>query len=426
MLVEISFGGLALLGTIAALYGAKRYRTLLNPLTIFSVIQMGLFTILSGIVAISMQPTVNYTSADIVKTTLISVVYLGGVTLPYLFHGSLLPNLFGKGLRLLGLRSEMIAARFKPTKFALLLAGAACVFVALASVGGGGILWLTNTREAYIGYRAGAGPFFALTQWLLMFALLYYLWSCRPRRVLKVLLILLLFSFAIYFLGSKNNILTVFVIGIVYYNFMVKRISSLGFFVLALLMFLMVLGLLVIQSSYASLLVAPLYFKDYFDTSAQFISRFDEFSFQYGQGWLSSFWSYVPRGLFPYKPYEYGLVLIHQVLFPGMAAKGHTPGLLGWSLAYLDFGVVGVFITGLSSGVWQRMVYEYFLTHKQEFFAFVFMMQFSLWPVWTFMPLVFVMIWSIWQSIYLRLTWRHKRYRIQRWAINTERLDESK
>ncbi len=61
-----------------------------------------LFTILSGIVAISMTPTIAYTPADIVETILISVVYLGATMLPYLFHGSLLSKLFGKGLSLFG------------------------------------------------------------------------------------------------------------------------------------------------------------------------------------------------------------------------------------------------------------------------------------------------------------------------------------
>jgi hypothetical protein len=403
--VELSFWVLGILAFFVALYGMKRYRTPLNPLTIFAITQIGLFTILSGIVAISMTPTIAYTPADIVETILISVVYLGATVLPYLFHGSLLSKWFGKGLSLFGLSSGAIAIRFNSIKFALLLAGAAGAFVALALFGGGGILWLTNTREAYISYRAGAGPFFALTQWLLTFAMLYYIWTTKPRA-LKLLLILFFFCAAMYPLGSKNNILTLLVIGVAYYNFYVKRISLLGFIVLVFLMVLAVLSLLLVQGAYPSLLEGVLYFRDYFDTTAQFISRFDEFGFRYGQGWLSSLWFYVPRGLYPDKPYEYGFTLFHQVLFPGAAAKGHTPGLLTWSLAYLDFGVFGVFVYGLLVGIWQRMAYEYFLKHRHKFFAFVLAMQFSIWPIWTFAPLVFIIILSVGQSIFLRLVWR--------------------
>lgn len=177
MSVELSFWVLGILAFLVALYGIKRYRTPLNPLTVFAATQIGLFTILSGIVAINMTPTIAYTPADIVETILISVVYLCATALPYLFHGSLLSKWFGKGLFLFGLSSGAIAIRFNSIKFALLLAGAAGAFVALAIFGGGGMLWLTNTREAYISYRAGAGPFFALTQWLLTFAMLYYICS---------------------------------------------------------------------------------------------------------------------------------------------------------------------------------------------------------------------------------------------------------
>jgi len=404
MSIELSFWILGILAFLVVLYGIKRYRTPLNPLTVFAVMQIGLFTILSGIVAINMTPALAYTPADIVETILISMVYLGAAVLPYLFHGSLLSRWFGKGLSLFGLSSGVIATRFNAIKFALLLVGAAGAFAALALFGGGGILWFTNTREAYINYRAGAGPFFALTQWLLAFAMLYYIWSTKPRA-LKLLLVLVFFCAAMYPLGSKNNILTLLVIGVAYYNFCVKRIPLLGFIVLVSLAVLAFLGLLLVQGSYQSLLEGTIYFRDYFDTTAQFIYRFDEFGFRYGQGWLSSLWFYVPRGLYPDKPYEYGFTLFHQVLFPGAAAKGHTPGLLTWSLAYLDFGVFGVFVNGLLVGMWQRAAYEYFLKHKEKFFAFVLMMQFSIWSIWTFAPLVFLIILSVGQSIFLRLVW---------------------
>lgn len=407
MSVELFFWVLGILAFGVALYGVKRYQTPLNPLTIFAVTQIGLFTILSGIVAINMMPTIAYNPADIIKTVFISLVYLLGTALPYFFYGYLPSKLFGKGLSLLGLSSVVIAVRFNSIKFALLLAGAAGSFIALAHLGGGGMLWLTNSREAYISYRAGAGPFFALTQWLLTFAMLYYIWTTKPRA-LKLLLILIFFCAAMYLLGSKNNILTLLVIGLVYYNFYVKRIPFLAFMILLPLLILAVLGLLQVQGSYPSLLEGVLYFRDYFDTTAQFISRFDEFDFRYGQGWLSSLWFYVPRGLYPDKPYEYGQTLIHQVLFPGAAAYGNTPGLLTWSLSYLDFGIIGVFVSGLIDSIWQRMAYEYFLSHRQQFFAFILAMQMSIWPIWTFAPLVFLIILSVGQSFYLKLVWRYR------------------
>lgn len=406
--IQASFWGLAGLAFLAACYGAKRYRSPLNPLTIFIVTQIGMLTILSGVVAVNAMP--NYNRPDIVKTVYISLVYLGATTLPYFFRGSILSRLFGKVMRFVRLDSESVALHFSFVKFTLLLVGAAVSFAVLAIVGGGGWGWLTNSRAAYLGYRSGAGPFFALTQWLLTFAMIYCVWTTKPRA-LKLILILFLFCIAMSFLGSKNNILTLLVIGITYYNFYVKRLSFLVLMSFVPLFLLAVLGLLIRDGAYSSLMQAGLYFRDYFDTTVQFLSRFNEFGFRYGQGWLSSFWAYVPRCLFPDKPYEYGIVLIHQVLFPGAAALGYTPGVLPWSLAYLDFGVAGVFLYGLFGGIWQRMAFEYFLGHKQQLIAFMLAMQFSIWPIWTFAPLMFILVLSIFQSIYLRTVWRNNAVR---------------
>jgi len=305
------------------------------------------------------------------------------------------------------LRSAAVAMRFGRLKFTLLLILAVGTFVALAVFGGGGTLWLTNTREAYISYRAGVGVFFALTHWLVSFALLYYLWARRPQG-LNLILVLASFCAAAYFLGSKYNILTLVLIGIFYYNFKVKHIPFLVLVWSTPVMLLGLIGLLVAYGSYGEIIQAIVYFRDYFDTTTRMIARFDEFGFYYGRGWLSSFWAYVPRGIYPDKPFEYGQGLIHQVLFPGAAARGHTAGLLRWSLAYLDFGVVGVFAYGLWNGIWQRMTYEYFLRNRHEFFAFVFMMQFAIWPIFTFAPLALLIVLSIGQSIFLRLVWRQR------------------
>lgn len=405
--IESSFGFIGVLAFLVALYGIKRYRNLVNPLTIFSVTQIGLFTIFSGIVVMRATPIIAGAPADIIKTILISAVYLSAVSLPYFFRGHLLSNIFGKGLGLLGLNSELIPKQFSFMKFILVLFGAVSAFVALTIAGGGGMQWLTSSRQAYINHRAGAGQFFAITQWFSTFAVVYCIWTIKPRT-LKLLLILFFFCVSMYFLGSKNNILTLIVLGGTYYNFYIKRISVWTFLIFVFLMFLAVLSLLFVQGSYVSFSQAGLYFYDYFNTTLQFISRFDEFGLRYGQGWLSSFWFYVPRGLYSDKPYEYGIALIHKVLFPGAAATGNTPGLLPWSLAYLDFGLFGVFIFGLLNGIWSRAAYEYFLKHKQNFFAFILVMQFSIWPIWIFAPLPILVVLSIGQSIFLRLVWRRK------------------
>ena len=206
-----------------------------------------------------------------------------------------------------------------------------------------------------------------------------------------------------YFTGSKNNVLTLVVAATLYYEFCVRPIPKFAYLLIALFLFLGVLALLVAHSAFERYSESFLYFGEYMNTTAWFLSRFDEFGYYYGEGWLSNFWFYVPRGLYPDKPYEYGFTIIHGVLYPGMAATGNTPGLQNWSLAYLDFGALGVFLFGFTSALWQRIPYEHFLRNRRSFFSFVFMAQFSLWPVFTFAPLVILLVWSIAQSLFLRI-----------------------
>lgn len=276
--IELSFGALALLALVVALYGIKRYYTPLNPLTLFAGMQIGLLTLVSGLVANSRLPTAPYAEAGMVFTVLVSGVYLVGTMMAYLVRVVELVSLFTRGMRTLGLASETMATRFNPVKFSLLLAGAVGAFAALAILGHGGLLWLTDSRSAYLMYRAGVGPFFALTQWCLALAFLYYLWARHPR-LLGILAGLFLFSVLSYFTGSKNNILTMVIVAIAYYNFRVRSIPLSAFAVFVPLLFLAVLQLLVTQGSYAGLSQAIAYFNDYFDTTARFLARFDEFGF---------------------------------------------------------------------------------------------------------------------------------------------------
>lgn len=403
MSVESSFLLLALAGICAALYGIYRYRTPLNPLTFFSVIQIGLITLTSSLVAYSYLPWAGYPPEALTKTALIVMAYFAGNIVAYLFMGNFPVRLFGWLVRLLGLGSERIATRFSVLKFLVLLGCAGGAFLALAVVGGGGMRWLTDTREMYITHRAGAGPFYAAMHWFLVFALLYYLWARRPCGI-RLVFTTCLFALAAYFSGSKNNILTMLVIGVVYYNFCVRQIPIFGYIVFTGMILTLFSVLLVIHGMTGNLHeVFWSYFRDYFDVTAQFLWRFDEFGFRYGSASVSDLWFYVPRGLFPDKPYEYGVLLIHQVLFPGAAETGNTPGILSWALAYLDFGVIGVFVSGLLTGFWQRAAFEHFLKHRKSFFAFLLMMQFALWSPLPFATAGMTFILAIGLCIYFRL-----------------------
>jgi hypothetical protein len=383
-----SFAILACATLLTGWYGLCRYRTLLNPLSVFAGFEIGLLSLVSGGVAYSRLDTASYTDGDLAVTAYVTLAQVAGVVLAFRVSGSLPARWFGKAVHALGLSSEKFARRFNIATFGLLLLAALSAFVALAVVGGGGWRWLTDTRAAYIQNRAGTGQFFAAYQWFVTLAFLYYLWTRRPRRG-QLVLLLGLFGMLAYFSGSKGNVFIIFVAGISYYNFMIKALSVKALLLFGAMILAGFLGLLALYSpAIAEVFGAPLaYFNDYFDTTTQLLARFDEFGFRYGGAWCSDLWFYVPRGLYPNKPYEYGVTLIHAVLFPGMTETGNTPGVLFWSMSYLDFGVPGVFLYGFINGLWKKAAYDYYLTHRESVFAFVFMMQCSLWGILTFAPL---------------------------------------
>ena len=69
---------------LMALAGLLRYRTLLNPLTVSTITDTGLTTLLPGVFAYQFLSLGKYSEGDVVKTAALSGVYLIGIGLPYL------------------------------------------------------------------------------------------------------------------------------------------------------------------------------------------------------------------------------------------------------------------------------------------------------------------------------------------------------
>lgn len=404
MSVESSFVILGVFIASVGILGVARYGSAFNPLTVLAV-NSTVFGLVSGIVAYA-RPSNLYDQSAMVTTSLLSMVSLAGAVLPYLFPTKGLLGLYGRGMRWLRLDSARIATRFNWGRFFVLLLFALIAYVCLAIVGGGGWLWLTDTRLAYQGHRSGAGVFYAIAGWFLSFSLLYVLWSRRPQRLLTLGCLLSIFVGLGYLTGSKGYMLSLLIVGLIYYDYRVRPVPLSALVALAPVFFGGALFLLVIQGAYLDALGAISYFREYFDNTAQFISRFGEFQHLYGLGWLSSFWYYVPRGLYPAKPYEYGITLINVVLFPGAAEAGGTPAMLGWALPYLDFGVLGVAMAAMPMSILQKVAYEYFRRNTQSLFAFVLALQISLWGILPFATAEMTVFLCAAFSVYLRLVWR--------------------
>jgi hypothetical protein len=391
---------LALETVAAILYGIWRYRTPLNPLTFGAVFETALTTVFPGAVAYLLLPLAPYSEADMVTTTALSGLYLAAFTLPFVFRGRRPARVFGACLRMLGLQADEYATPFQASKFGILLVCSVICFAGLAVFSGGGMLWIVNTRAAYQDYRSGAGYLWLLTAWFWMTAFIYYLWGRRPSG-LRFIFVLILFTIGAYFTGSKQVILGVFITGLAYYHFLIRPVSTWAMILFGVTAVGGFFGLLAIQSA-----MTPATFLSYFehfDVTTRFISRFNEYGYRYGTAYLSSFWFYVPRALVPSKPLEYGALLIPAHLFPGAYEKGYAPGFLGWSLSYLDFGWVGVFVSGSLWGITVRAIFEHYLTHRRSLFAFLFMMQICLWGVLTFASVPILIFWSLAVAVLLRL-----------------------
>jgi hypothetical protein len=405
--IETAFGLLALEVLLVALFGIRRYGTPLNPLTFHALYETTLTVLLSGIVAYTLLARAPYSASHMVQTVALSGLYLLSFAAPFCLRGRLPLRAFAACMRMLRLHSVEQASRYRLSKFVLLLGCAMLCFAGLAIAGGGGILWLTDTRTAYLRFRTGAGYFWLLSIWFTTTAFIYYLWARRPTGM-RLAWAMSCFTLLAYLTGSKLVILCMFVTTVTYYEFLVRHISTwkvalagvgalAGFFVL-----------LVLQSS-MTLLNLFSYF-EHFDVTTQFLARFNEFGYHWGAAKLSELWFYVPRALYPDKPLEYGGLLVPARLYPGAYEQGYAPGFLSWSLGYLDFGWLGVAVAGWVRGIFNRAVYEYYLAHRFNLFAFLFMMQFCLWWVLAYATFPITVLWSIAMALLFRLvlTSRHE------------------
>ena len=252
----------------------------------------------------------------------------------------------------------------------------------LAVIGGGGFLWILDPREAYIANRAGAGIFWMLSQWFLLLAQIVLLPRIKHSNTWCFFVLTFLFCSLSYFTGSKANVLSCMVVSIVFYNFYIKKltlltISSYGLTILAIFSILLgyqSTGFVDLGKSVSS------YFTEYYNTIALYLNH-EFLPLGLGEYYFSSLWGYLPRALFPSKPYEYGVLLVHQVLFPGSAEQGHTPGIHPWFIYYLDFSYVGMFLYALIGGIGRRAVFDLIIEGNANLSLFILFVSFCVFNV---------------------------------------------
>jgi hypothetical protein len=227
-------------------------------------------------------------------------------------------------------------------------------------------------------YRSGVGVIWALAQASLMVSFLAVLsrWGLGRRRVVFYTI---LFSGAAFFLGSKGAILAYPVVAAVYVTFRQRKIKTSTLLFGSVTLMACVVFLQLIQHTAATIRDAIRYF-DYFTYSAMFVQRAGNMTWRYGEITLSNLWYYVPRALYPGKPFVYGqneLIAIMNPGFEGVVRRtGFTPGMLQWSSGYADFGIAGVFASGLITAWISKAAFEYFVA-EGTFVSIAVMVQFG-------------------------------------------------
>ena len=225
-----------------------------------------------------------------------------------------------------------------------------------------GTLWLTDPREAYSFHRTAVGVWWSLAEasLMLLFLAAVFRWA---RGLRSALLLACLFMAVAYRLGSKAYTVVYLLMALLFVQFCRRKLSSWTFLLVGVLVLALVAGLLVLQGSVKNT-QGILHFFDYFANSALFLSKFPNFRFRYGEITLSTLWYYVPRALYPAKPFSYGPNLLTAWMGISAAKGGFTPGLLPWMVGYADFGLLGVIAAGLFEGWISKAAFESFLASR--------------------------------------------------------------
>jgi hypothetical protein len=232
-------------------------------------------------------------------------------------------------------------------------------FLLLSSSSFGVINWILDPRTGYQLHRMGAGQFwlFSISFLSISFAL-----TCLfTRKYSNLFLMLLLFVSFAYLLGSKGIILEYFIFFLIILWIRKFRYLRLFFFAgIPLALSLMLFNFFSSAGANADLTDAFSYF-DYYVNSAMYYKAYysNEIDLFKGEILVTDFWNLIPRGLFPNKPYVYGITHVNEHFFPGAAEATNTPAFGGPINYFADFGTIGVVLCSLFNPF--KFIYYFFL-----------------------------------------------------------------
>lgn len=211
------------------------------------------------------------------------------------------------------------------------LLGIMCFLILVYNSNG---VFLIDPRLGYQVHRDGVG--FIWVFYIVFIGMAFYFSNILKSTKIKKSI---LFVFLFYLTGSKQLVLDVFLKTFYLFNFKKIKLKKLSTCIILIFLSVVMLKMFDQFSASQSFLVR---LSKYFTTVELATLVFDDYENQTlpqtsGSIALSSFWSYVPRLLFPDKPYDYGTVWLVEYYFPGMAERGHTPAFGLLTHEFVDF-----------------------------------------------------------------------------------------
>ena len=419
----ISISALSMLSMLWC--ASRRFGAAFTPISFVVMLELGVKVIFSYLVFATLLDGI-YEAASMDKALILSTVY-------YLFYmvGFLLLSKSFFYRFLLKIDNKITSKSIRPsrsssvnyTAMLFFLSAILCFFGLVSSEGGW--LWVTAPREAYGLNRQGVGIFWAGYVNFISLSFLMLIFNYRNAGNLIKIFILGVFGFMLYFSGSKQSILSAAICFFFLRFFYAKeRISATQIYLVLAILAIGFLCLTLIQGSYGSISESLGYF-DYLLQTSRYLEIRDSIAKENPMAFFSYFWSFIPRSLFPDKPFEYGPVLISSYLFPGAAETGYTPAYLEWALADLQAGFVGVISLGVMKGALVSSAYNLLIKRKNSLFAFLVCCQlgFSVLNLPGYFELAFFMI--VLSLFSVRLIQRIKRKSIVRVTIKLRNVAPS-
>ena len=198
---------------------------------------------------------------------------------------------------------------------------------------------IKNPRLAYQNHRAGyghlwAGYIFFLSLWVLV----------RINNKSNFTVTIIVYLIGAYQSGSKGLLISS-VLPFIAFGYYENKFFKLTFYIILMAIIYLVLNLFNAFDDFSLIFKRVESYFDMFNNSSRIFKDYldNEFEFQKGSIYLSSFWQYVPRFIYPDKPYVWGTSSLVEIYYPGIAIRG-TPSFGLYMSEFADFGYYGIIL----------------------------------------------------------------------------------